>query len=251
MLDGLSFDGLHFDERLFWLIPLAFYLADNAKTVAEDELIVLEDLRFRWRFKLDKTPFLVRGRHLYILPLLAPHLIAVKFPWFRHGVRAQRAVLDARRRISRWRGRSGGLRTISICSFVLMFVIAPVLTFLVGLFNTLLLVLPPHLILLTLASLWLAIRRRTFGLGRWQAAVAVMEIVLVPGYLPNLCRRTAWATLGGDVDGVAFVKRCAPPETAAALIDAVRFRLSEEWLGADDAEASAAAIAAYRRELDI
>ena len=244
-------DSLSLDERLFWLIPLAFYVFDNAKTVAEDEMILVEDWALRWSFRLDKTPFLIRARHLYVLPLLLPHLVAVKLPWFRKGMPAQQGVPAYRRRLDRWRRHASGLRVVAICSFVLLFVAAPLLTLYLGLVNTLLLVLPMHLLLVAVASLWLCARRRALRLRRWQTAGAIAEIVLVPGYLPNICRRTAWAVLGAEVDGIGFVKRCAPPESAAALMDVVSFRLSEEWLGADEVATSGATIRAYRRELGI
>lgn len=243
-------DGLYFDERYFWLIPLAFYVADNIKTIDEHELILLEDRALRWHARLDKTPFLARGKHLYVLPLLLPYTIAFKLPWFRAG-KAQEGVTAFRRQLVRWRAHAGALRTIGVCSFVLLFLVAPVLTLYRGLFNTLLVVLPPHLLLVLAAALLLCMRRRALRLGRWQTAGAIAELVLVPGFLPNLCRRIAWAALPQEVDGVAALRRVGDPAASVALDDAVRFRLSEDWLGEDDAAAGGTAIAAYRRELGL
>jgi len=245
------FGGLYIEEWMLWLIPLGFYVADNTKTLADHEMIFLEDWTLRWTFRLDKQPFLVRNRHLYVLSLPCPHTIAVKLSWFRPGKPARQGVPDFRRRLVRWRRSASALRTIGVLSFLLLFAAAPLMTVYLGLFNTLLVLLPVHAGLVVLAAGWLCLRRRALGMRRWQVAGAIAEIVLVPGYLPNVFRRTAWATLGGDVDGIALIQRLARTETTTGLVDAVRFRLSEEWLGAEDALADDLLIRAYRRELGI
>ena len=244
-------DGLYVDERFFWLIPFAFYVVDNIKTIGERDLILYEVGTLRWRVKLDRTPFLVRGRHLYVLPLFAPYAAALKLPWFHAKGRTRDGVDAFRLRLSEWCATAAGLRVIGACSFLLQFAAAPALTIWLGLFNTLLTVLPLHLMLVAAAAILLCVRRRALGLGGWQAAGAIAELVLVPGFLPNVCRRTAWATLSQDVDGVAVARSVVEPEAFSVLAGTVRYRLSEDWIGTDAATRDDAVIAAYCRELDL
>ena len=116
------------DEKLIWLVAFAFYVFDNFCLVDDRHIIILEDYRFGWTFKISKFPFIFAGKHLYCLPPLLPFLFAFRFPWLVTGQISYHKFSHYRRQILLWRSKLSYFRVIAVCSWINLFLVGPLLT---------------------------------------------------------------------------------------------------------------------------
>jgi hypothetical protein len=217
-----------FDEKAIWLVPAAFYLYDNFCTVDDLHIIILENHRRGWTFKLSRIPFIFAGKHLYFLPPLLPFLFAFKLPWLVTG--QTNYLYEAaryRRRILVWRSKLSDFRIIAVSSWVNLFVLGPLLTIGGGFLFAIRFVLPIHVGLLVACLFLILINSRLLRFDRRTIVSCAAELILSPGYLPNICRRLSLSHVPEDVDGVFFLKRYGQPSTVESIVDVIQFRLSE------------------------
>jgi hypothetical protein len=216
-----------FDEKAIWLVPAAFYIYDNFCTIDDLHIIVIEDCRLGWTFKLSKIPFIFAGKHLYFLPPLLPFLFAFKLPWLVTGQSNYYKIASYRRRILVWRSKLYDFRIIAVFSWINLFVLGPMLTIGGGFLFAVRFVLPIHIGLLVACIFIIVTNSRLLNLDRRTMLSCVAELILSPGYLPNICRRLSLSHVPEDVDGVFFLKRYGQPSTVESLADVIQFRLSE------------------------
>jgi hypothetical protein len=237
------------DEKAIWLVPLAFYIYDNFCVLNDYQVILLEDYRLNWTFKLAKIPFIFAGKHLYILPLFLPFVFAFKLPWMVAGKTVGIQLSQYRRRVLIWRSKLYEFRIIAVCAWINLFLVGPLLTAIGGFLFALRVALPIHAGLLVATIVLIALYARLLGFSRGAILSCAAELILSPGYLPNICRRLSLAQAHGDIDGVFFLKRYGQPSTVDAIVEVVQFRLSEMtsergengW-ATEDLEAYAAAL---------
>ena len=240
-----------FDERAIWLVPLAFYVFDNFCGIDDRHIIIIEDYRLRWTFKLSKIPFIFAGKHLYFLPPWLPFLFAFKLPWLTTGRANQYKITHYHRQILILRSRLRDLRVLATCSWINLFVLGPLLTLIGGFVFSLRFVLPIHLGLLVSCIFVIVRNSRLLNFDRRMILSCVAELTLSPGYLPNICRRLSLGHICGDVDGVFFVKRYGQTSTLEAIGEVVRFRLSEMKCEVSENGGSIQDIEEYSAELQL
>jgi hypothetical protein len=238
-----------FDERVIWLVPLGLYIFDNFCLVDDRQIIILEDYRFRWTFRLSKIPFVVSGKHLYFMPPLLPYLFAFKLSWLTSGEPSNCKITRYQRRVLIWRSKLYDFRVLAVCSWVNLFVIGPALTSVGGFLFALKYVLPIHIVLLLSCIFLIILNSRLLNFSRRMILSYLVELSLSPGYLPNICRRLSLSYICGDVDGVLFIKQYGRRSTAESMIDVIQFRLAELKTEVDDNPESMRELEKYSTEI--
>jgi hypothetical protein len=174
-------------EQSLWLIALALYLVDVARLVTPGRLLLRETGGGRFRPVLVSFPFEFGGHELTIAGAF--------IPW--------RAVFMAR-----WRGAAppsvlglaqadallGGLavlRLASCANFVLLFIVAPILTARSGLGIALLVVAPVVYLLNVGVGVRVLLQRSGLGLRMRQAGSLLFDALLCAPYGANWTQRVA------------------------------------------------------------
>ena len=237
------------DEKAIWLVPAAFYIYDNFCTIDDRHIIIMEDYRRGWTFKLSKIPYIFAGKHLYLLPPLLPFMFAFKLPWLVTGQSKYYKIANYRRRALIWLSKLYEFRVIAVCSWINLFVLGPLLTIEGGFLFALRFVLPIHIGLLVACIFFVGINARLLNFDRRAILSCAAELILSPGYLPNICRRLSLSHVPKDVDGVFFLKRYGQPSTLESIVDVIQFRLSEMKAELSENDSFTADINEYSAEL--
>lgn len=142
--------------------------------------------------------------------------------------------------IASLRGVMRPARVLAAWSFLLLFVIGPVLTLTLGTDPAVLCVaaLLYPTVLMTIAVLWW--RRNAWRLSRGAAALLSLEILVCPAFLPNLVRKVT-AAHAIEVDGAQLVVAAAAEDVKQEFLGRLASR-AEVLINeaADDAEGQAA-----------
>jgi hypothetical protein len=226
-------------DYAIWLVALALYVADAARLLTPRQLLVVEARRGRLAAVFSAEPFTVAGRALVFTPLLFPYRGAFVAPWGRPWSAA--ATLSAAlASIASLRGVLRPARVLAAWSFLLLFVIGPVLTLTLGTDPAVLCVaaLLYPTVLMTIAVLWW--RRNAWRLSRGAAALLSLEILVCPAFLPNLVRKVT-AAHAIEVDGAQLVVAAAAEDVKQEFLGRLASR-AEVLINeaADDAEGQAA-----------
>jgi hypothetical protein len=237
-----------FDERAIWLVPFAFYIYDSVCLLDDRHIIVLENHRLRWTFRLSKIPFVFSGKHLYLLPPLLPFIFAFNLPWLIVDQGNNYKVNRCNRKLLIWRSKLCEFRAIAVCSWINLFLIGPIMTNVGGFLFALKCVLPFHFVLLIWCIFLFFGNSYLLHFSRRMILSYLLELTLSPGYLPNICRRLS-LNCACEVDGVLFVKRYGQRSTVESMIDVVQFRLLEMKSEANDNLGSIRELEGYSAEL--
>ena len=223
-----------------WLVALALYVGDAARLLTARQLLLVETGGDRLAAVFHAYPFTLGGKALVFAPLLLPQRGAFTAPWGRpwSPPATLRGALDA---VTTLRGTLRPARILAAWTFIVLFVVGPLLTAVIGTDPAVLVVaaLVYPTVLATIAVVWW--RRRAWGLGRGAAALLSVEILVCPAFLPNLVRKiTGVHRL--DVDGAQVLVVAAADDVKADFLGRLEVRAEELMQGTDE---DAAALRAY------
>ena len=236
-------DQLHPGDFAIWLVALALYVGDSARLLAPRQLLLVEARGGRLASVFSAYPFTVAGRVLVFAPLILPHRGAFVAPWGRPwsgepALRAALGSLDALRRSLRM------ARVLAAWTFVLLFVVGPVLTRLLGpdpaVLYTAALVYPTAIV--AVAVVWW--RRRAWRLSRGHAALLSLELLACPAFLPNLVRKVT-GPHAMEVDGAQILTATAAADVKAEFLGRLTSRAEELINETGDDAAGQAALRDY------
>jgi len=222
-----------------WLVALALYAFDAARLLSPRELLLVETGGGRLAAVFSAYPFTLGGRILAFAPLTRPHRGVFVAPWGRAWsaepvLRATLGWVEALRRTLL------PARLLAAAAFVLLFVVGPALTLLLGsdpaVLWTAALVYPTAVA--AVGVLWW--RRRAFGLTARHAALLSLEVLVCPAFLPNLVRKITTAR-PVEADGAQILLATAADDVKAEFLARLSSR-AEELINqaADDATRQAA-----------
>jgi hypothetical protein len=236
-------DQPHAADYAIWLVALALYVADAARLLTPRQLLLVEAGRGRLAAVFSAEPFTIAGRALAFAPLLQPHRGAFVALWGRPWASEHelRAGLNA---IAAARGTLRLARVLAVWTFVLLFVLGPVLTLSLGTDPAVLAVavLAYPTVLVTIGVLWW--RRRVWRLGRGATALLSLELLVCPAFLPNLVRKITLAH-AVDVDGAQLLVAAAADDVKQEFLGRLASR-AEVLINEADGDADAqAALRAY------
>ncbi len=208
-------------DQAVWLIPLAFYLMDNCLLLNADEFLLSEDASLQWHPRLISVPFTWRSKALYVLNPFTPFTCVVRAQWSGIG---EKSSPDARIRSLRVLSNAAfSVRTLSVLSFVNLFVAAPIITAVLDLTHALVFVFVSHIVLS--ATTPFLFRRKGSPLRK---IACLMEFIVCPGYLPNICRRYSLSLISGRRTWTSVVFKVATQEDADEFIRNVNIAITEQ-----------------------
>jgi hypothetical protein len=179
-------------EYFFWLVLIGFYFADCVKLIPRDRLLLSENFKGRLNPIFSFHDFELGGRHVFFLNFMAPFFCVFNL---RCGVDTElsknKITRDARR-IKLFQRRVRLLRLISLIDLLLIFS-GPVLTYLLGFFSAVMLIIPFHLLLYLGMSLVLIKNRKNLNLGSGKLLSVLFESLVVPAYVCNIVQRLSLA----------------------------------------------------------
>jgi len=230
------FDEARSSHYTIWAVAFLLYASDAARLLAMRELLLVEAGRGKFGALFSDAPFTIAGRVLTFAPLLRPHRGVFVAPWGAAWIddRALKAILEP---VERLRGCLSFARILAAWAFIVLFVLGPAFTFVLG----------PGAAVLCAAGLlyptavaaivWLWWRRRDLRLTAAQSAGVSIEIVVCPAFLPNLVRKITIRTRI-DVDAAQALAATAASEARDAFFAKLQSRTSEliEEAGDDEAE---------------
>jgi len=174
-------------SQALWLLAFGFYALDVARLVAPGRLLLRETSGGRFAPVLAAFPFELAKKELYVAGILVPWRAVLTARWA--------ADVDPRAvTLAQADDALHGLlpfRLVGTFNFILLFVVGPVLTSIVGLGGALLIVAPLLYPINLLTGIYLLKRRNRFGLARGQAAWMLADALLCPPYGANWVKRIA------------------------------------------------------------
>jgi len=222
--------GAHYT---IWLVALILYVFDSAKLLSPRELLLVEARRGRLAPGFSDNPFTLAGRVLLFAPLLQPFRGVFVAPWSKPWVN-DGALKKPLASIDGLRRALGVVRVLATGGFLLLFVVGPVSTWLLG---------PDAAVLYTAAAVYptalaavvcLWWRRRALRLTASRCAILSAEIVVCPAFLPNLVRKIT--TLQPvKVDGAQILAATADVVVRNEFFSRLDARL-EDLLGETESE---------------
>jgi hypothetical protein len=219
------FDEARGSHYTIWAVAFLLYASDAAKLLVMRELLLVEAGRGRFGALFSENPFTLAGRVLTFAPLLGPHRGVFVAPWGSAWIdeRALKAILEP---VERLRGSLSFARILATWAFILLFVLGPAFTFLLGpgtaVLYTAVLLYPTAVV----AIVWLWWCRRDLRLTAAQSAGVSIELVVCPAFLPNLVRKITSRTRI-DVDAAQALAATASPEARDAFFAKLESRTGE------------------------
>lgn len=210
-----------------WAIAFAFYALDCARLIPPGTLLLSETQGGRFRPTLARTPFEVRGRELYFPSLLMPWWGVFVTRW----AGAPESVVASLEFCDGLRARLSMPRVASTVNFVLLFVMAPLITSQLGL-GAAVVGVAPAVYLINVATGVVILRKRDqFAITRNQAVWLVLDSMLCAPYGCNWTKRVARSA--GEIGNVACVWGRLD-ESDRQLVDAaIEARKAEEHAAED------------------
>jgi hypothetical protein len=208
-----------------WIIAALLYAYDAARLLAPRELLLVEAGRRRLAASFSEIPFTLMGRVLVFSPLLGAHRGVFIAPWGRPWADPA-AVASAVASLDRLRGALTPIRALAAWGLVLLFIIGPGLTAVLG---------PQAAVLYTAALVYLTAvaavivlwaRRGRLRLGVARAACFSLEVLVGPAFLPNLVRKfTAAQPIA--IDAVQMLSMTASAGVVEQLLGRLATRADE------------------------
>ena len=214
-------------DQSLWIVCAAFYLSDNVCFHNGRELLLREALRSRWQPLLPLYNYRLCGRAITLSQPWLPFLVTVKLGWLKSDAFSPLALSHTRRLLKFHLRRLAPFRALASTYFVTLFVVGPAATHYAGLAYALCLVIPLHVIGLTLLVALLVVGRRTWRMGWSPLATLVFECAVCPGYSANICRRLSLGFVKVPGDAIAFVLDSHDRDTGAAIGSALGFLVED------------------------
>jgi hypothetical protein len=225
-------------DHAVWGVALLLYAYDAARLLGPRDVLLLETGGGRLLPTLSDPPFSSRTRVLAFEPLHLPQRGVFVAAWGRPW-RDDAGLKTTLESLARLRASLGPVRVVATTAALLLFVVGPALTLVLGpdvaVLYTAAALYPTALV--AVAALWW--RRRRFGLGATRCALLSVEILVCPAFLPNLVRKLT-GTPPLEADAVQLLRATSQPGVTAELVATIR-RRSREALEADDADPRAQA----------
>lgn len=204
----MEFFGYIVDPLFLLAIPAIFYLYDNIMLIEERCLLMYESPGFQWDVLFSEIPFTIRHRHLHFLNPGSPYTLVFKLSWMKNSEFGKDHINSTYRRIELWRENAFPLRVVAVAEFVLLFISAPYLTWLAGLSAAFLIVLPSYIFIICVAGFIIFDNLELFEMSTSGLVAMLLEFLICPGYLPNVCRRVSLKLSALEADGAAlFLER--------------------------------------------
>lgn len=219
-------------DYLFWAVVFAFYVLDNLKLVAKNQLMLRQKLFGGYVPLISFSEYEIQGKEVKLPHLLLPFTLVFILSWTPSRQAASpKEMRRTDRRLKVFRARMLSLQIIGTLSFLLL-LSGPVLTFYFGLSLALILLLPLHLICLIAMSCVVLARSRRLNLPLGKAALLIFECTLVPAYLSNIVRRISWRQTF-SADGFTFALK----HTAASNLEQIEYQIARklDQFAADEA----------------
>jgi hypothetical protein len=222
--------GAHYT---IWLVAFILYVYDSAKLLSPRELLLVEAGHGRLAPGFSDNPFTLAGRVLLFAPLLQPFRSVFVAPWGKPWARHE-ALKTTLASIEDLRSALRSVRILATGAFLLLFVVGPVSTWLLGpdaaVLYTAAVVYPTTLA--AVGCMWW--QRRALRLTASRLTVLSAEIVVCPAFLPNLVRKIT--TLQPvEIDGAQIIAAAADPTVRDELFTRLEARIED--LPDDDLEA--------------
>ena len=175
-------------DYVIWGVAALLYVWDAAKLLSARQLLLIEAGAGRFSVAFSESPFTISGKVLAFGPLLLPYRGAFVAPWGRPWV-APAGLSATLQSLARLGESLLVVRVLATWGFVLLFVVGPVLTLMVG---------PNAAVVYTavgaywtvlMAILAVCWQRTAFGLTRAQAGWLSLDLLICPAFLPNLVRK--------------------------------------------------------------
>ncbi len=208
-------------EQIIWVIPGLFYLLDNFVTLQTSQFLFFQDSTYRWRSKLDVFPFTWKSKSLYWLNPLTPYTCAFKLNWSYTDAQAFQKVGESR--ILLWTHSAKCLTLTGTLSFILLFLVGPLITHFDSLTDAILIITPIHILLVFCTGAILAKKKDQAYV--WKV---IFELILCPGYLPNISRRYTIDVNLQNTNGIAVAQQLMSSEDAKELFDRINEIVSEQ-----------------------
>lgn len=209
-------EAVRLADYAIWGVALLLYAYDAARRFGPRDILLVEAGGAGLAPSLNESPFTARPRALAFAPLHLPHRGLFVATWGRPWIDAA-GLGTALGELARFRALLTPARVLATLAFVLLFVVGPVLTALLG---------PDAAVVYTAAgvyptalaaAIWLWWRRRAFALGPGRTALLTVELVVCPAFLPNLVRKLT-VPYPIDVDGAQLALAAAGAEGRADLL---------------------------------
>lgn len=209
-------------DYAIWIVALALYVGDGARLLSPRQLLLVEARRGRLVPGFAEHTFTTVSRSLVFGPVLMPHrgvfVASWSTPW-RDGV-GLRATLQS---IDELRRSLAVVRPLVSLAFALLFVVGPLLTWLLGpdaaVLSTAAVLYPT--IAGTIGALWW--KRHDFRLTVARSVWLSLEMLVCPAFLPNLVRKIT-AAQPVEADGAQILAATAPPDVREEFLARVAVR---------------------------
>jgi hypothetical protein len=236
-------DPTHGADYTIWIVAALLYVSDAAKLLSPRQLLLVEARRGRFAAAFSATPYTIAGRVLSFAPLLLPYRGVFVAPWgstWADGARLRKALES----LQRLRGSLGGARVLGLVGFVLLFMVGPALTLLLGTTAAILYTaaaLYPTVIV-AIAYLWW--RRRVLRLTTGRTVGLSLEILICPAFLPNLVRKISILE-SIHTDGAQLLVATADAEVKTEFLSRLESRTEELIAETDPEDPAQADLRAY------
>ena len=238
-------------DYLIWGVAGLLYIWDSARLLSARQLLLVEASRGRLSAIFADSPYTISGRILAFCPLFRPYRGAFVAPWGQRWDEPN--VLDVTLgAIAKLRSALLPVRVLATWSFVVLFIVGPVLTLKIGpnaaVVYTAICVY--WTVLMALLLVWW--QRAELGLTPSQATWLSLDLVICPAFLPNLVRKVT-AKLPIGIDGAQLLFATASSDVKELFVTRLASRtegLPDEAManecGAVDLEAYVANVRAAR-----
>ncbi len=205
------FESILLNEQCLWLVVALFYLFDNAKRVAGNQLIFYENWRLRWQTSVPPNTLVFLNKQFVFLNIFLPYTLAMPLEWLTTEPNSVSRIRRTDRLLRLAVPRIFSFRCISLICFCTFFIAGPILTYWYGLTFALLQIAPIYVSALFMLSIALCIDRRFWHFTVMQTITATIEAAICPAYLVNATHRMSWKCIRLTADGGAYgLLRCRP-----------------------------------------
>jgi hypothetical protein len=176
-------------EYTLWIGCAVFYILDHIKLLTPQELFYEETLLGAWSLRVNKVPFTIFNKELYVLNPFLPWLCAFKAKWGQDICPSGRVVRLEHHDFLTFLKSCTPLRLVSLCSFIGLFVLGPYLTATRGLIYAVITVVLLNVLLqvLSISALWFY--GKALKVSKWKSVLLAFEAFICPPYTACLLKR--------------------------------------------------------------
>lgn len=175
-------------EYFFWLVVIGFYFADCVKLIPRGRILISENIEGRLIPIFSFHDFELRGRHVYFINFMMPFLCVFNFGCGIDKALSKTKIMRDARRINLFQRRVKLLRMISVTALLLIFS-GPILTYNLGFYSAVMVIVPFHLTLYFGMSFILIKNRKKLDLKSEKLLSILFESLVVPANVCNIMQR--------------------------------------------------------------